>query len=214
MLKVCFLTICRLLQFIWSYCDNLLVVIVTSVTLRETFLPSIAILLAHKKVFSLVSEWFISLKVLTLVISFYWETEERVELSFFIDTMKTFFSSYSRDYVVEGNPYSGFDRHNGEIAAFHLDRYKQLYAQFYYFDFFILYLHVQSRWKMRFRLLFIGTTRCPYKPICYWGIVWYQKDTLWGLTQYKRSVIMSVVLDNPLAFGCHFLLFHGTSILG
>ncbi|XP_030061281.1 glycosaminoglycan xylosylkinase [Microcaecilia unicolor] len=29
---------------------------------------------------------------------------------------------YSRDHVVEGEPYAGYDRHNAEIAAFHLDR--------------------------------------------------------------------------------------------
>ncbi|TRZ01662.1 hypothetical protein DNTS_006147 [Danionella cerebrum] len=29
---------------------------------------------------------------------------------------------YRRDYVVEGEPYAGYDRHNAEIAAFHLDR--------------------------------------------------------------------------------------------
>lgn len=30
---------------------------------------------------------------------------------------------YSRDYVVTGEPYAGGDRHNGEIAAFTLNRY-------------------------------------------------------------------------------------------
>ncbi|XP_076455405.1 glycosaminoglycan xylosylkinase-like [Babylonia areolata] len=29
---------------------------------------------------------------------------------------------YERDYIVEGPPYAGRDRHNGEIAAFHLSR--------------------------------------------------------------------------------------------
>lgn len=30
---------------------------------------------------------------------------------------------YRRDTVITGDPYAGYDRHNAEIAAFHLDGY-------------------------------------------------------------------------------------------
>lgn len=33
---------------------------------------------------------------------------------------------YDRNYTIEGKPYEGHDRHNGEIVAFHLNRYYEI----------------------------------------------------------------------------------------
>lgn len=33
------------------------------------------------------------------------------------------FFRYNRDHIVEGEPYAGYDRHNAEVVAFHLDRW-------------------------------------------------------------------------------------------
>ena len=38
---------------------------------------------------------------------------------------------YKRDEIIEGTPYAGYDRHNGEIAAFHLDRYLYICEDFH-----------------------------------------------------------------------------------
>ena len=45
----------------------------------------------------------------------------KLESVFFLVTLKFHFHSYPRTEVITGDPYAGFDRHNGEIAGFHLD---------------------------------------------------------------------------------------------
>lgn len=48
-----------------------------------------------------------------------------------------FICRYRRDEVMTGNPYSGKDRHNGEIAAFHLNRWNM--SSEYYFCFPVIF---------------------------------------------------------------------------
>lgn len=55
----------------------------------------------------ILSDWFILLTFVLLFILFLFPPSLR----------------YNRDYVVEGEPYAGYDRHNAEVAAFHLDRF-------------------------------------------------------------------------------------------
>lgn len=50
----------------------------------------------------------------------FWFTLERD--SVYLTLSSSLFCRYNRDYVVEGEPYAGYDRHNAEVAAFHLDR--------------------------------------------------------------------------------------------
>ena len=38
-----------------------------------------------------------------------------------VDRLYMYMCRYERDHVITGDPYAGFDRHNGEIAGFHLD---------------------------------------------------------------------------------------------
>lgn len=43
------------------------------------------------------------------------------EMWFIVHAFSAPLHSYPRDEIITGDPYAGFDRHNGEIAGFHLD---------------------------------------------------------------------------------------------
>jgi len=43
------------------------------------------------------------------------------EMWFIVHAFPAPLHSYPRDEIITGDPYAGFDRHNGEIAGFHLD---------------------------------------------------------------------------------------------
>ncbi|XP_076812288.1 glycosaminoglycan xylosylkinase-like [Clavelina lepadiformis] len=80
---------------------------------------------------------------------------------------------YERDYVITGKPYDGYDRHNAEIAAFHLDRI---------LDFRRAPLVVGRTINLRLEIMPVATERLlktfreENGNICYFGICLYCKE--------------------------------------
>nr|CAB3244420.1 glycosaminoglycan xylosylkinase-like [Phallusia mammillata] len=80
---------------------------------------------------------------------------------------------YERDHVIEGKPYDGYDRHNAEIAAFHLDRI---------FDFRRAPLVVGRVLNLKTEVMPVATERLlktfrnKDNNICYFGICLYCKE--------------------------------------
>ncbi|XP_039269065.2 glycosaminoglycan xylosylkinase-like [Styela clava] len=81
---------------------------------------------------------------------------------------------YERDHVIDGKPYDGFDRHNGEIASFHLDRV---------FNFRRSPITVGRIVNLRDEVLTVATDRLKKTflekdgNLCYFGVCYYCKES-------------------------------------